>query len=108
MRAGELRHRVEFGRYVTGEDPWGDPLPRQWQSTCTVWASVEALSGHQYFQSQQTVNQSDHRIRVRYHRDIEQGMIARHDGREFTVQAVLDTEGRRRELEVLCQEVRPA
>ncbi|MGE5585726.1 MAG: phage head closure protein [Bacillota bacterium] len=104
-----LRHRVEIGRYVQGlTDQWGDPLPATWQTVATVWASVEALSGRLYFEAQQTAQQSDHRLTIRWRAGIEPGMIVRHDGREFTIQAVLDREGTRRWLQLICQEVRPA
>ncbi len=103
-----LRHHIEIGRYVKGEDQWGDPIPSQWESIAEVWASVEGLRGNQYFQAQQTVNQSDHRVIIRYNRDIKQGLIVRHDDREFAVQSVLDEEGKRRWLTLVCQEVQPA
>lgn len=108
MRAGDLRHRVEIGRYVTGADQWGDPLPPTWETVATVWAAVEALSGRLFFEARQTAEQSDHRITIRYRSGIEPGMIVRHDGREFTVQAVLDREGTKRWLELVCREMKPA
>lgn len=108
MRIGDLRHRVEVGRYTGGTDQWGDPVPVQWQPVCTVWAAVEALSGRLYFEAQQTAQQSDHRVTIRYRKGIEPGMVVRWDGRELEIQAVLDREGRRRWLELLCREVRPA
>jgi len=103
-----LRHRVEIGRYTSGKDQFGNQLPKQWQPVCTVWAAVEALTGRLYFEAQQTAEQSDHRVTIRWRRGIEPGMIVRHDGREFTVQAVMDKDGLRRWLTVLCKEVRPA
>lgn len=103
-----LRHRVGIGKYTAGEDEWGDPAPPKWEQVADVWASVEGLRGSQYFQAQQTINQSDHRITVRYCNDIKQGMVVRHDGREFTIQSVLDEDGRRRYLTLICQEVQPA
>jgi len=104
-----LRHRVEIGRYVSGKDPFGNPMSKQWQPVATVWAAVEALSGRLYFEAQQTVEQSDHRITIRWRRGIEAGMIVRHDGREFVIQSPpLDRDGRRRWLTLLCKEVRPA
>ena len=103
-----LRHRVEIGRYVTGKDQFGNQLPKQWQPVCTVWAAVEALTGRLRFESMQTAEQSDHRVTIRWRRGVEPGMIVHHDGREFTVQAVLDRDGRRRWLTLLCKEVRPA
>ena len=103
-----LRHRIEVGRYVSGKDEYGDPTPEQWERVATLWASVEGLRGSHYFQAQQTVNQSDHRIIIRYRGDITQGMIVKHDGRELTIQSVLDEDGRRRRLTLICREVAPA
>ncbi len=109
MSIGKLRHRVEIGKYpVEGKDEWGDPMPQQWKAVATVWASVEALSGRLYFEAQQTAERSDHRITIRWRRGIEPGMVVLHDGREFTIQAVLDREGKRRWLELVCREVKPA
>ena len=89
-RIGDLRHRIEIGRYVTGQDQWGDPLPMPeiWQQVIAAWASVRGLQGNQYFQSQQTVDQSDHEVIVRYRTGIEPGMIVRHAGREFTLSLI--------------------
>lgn len=106
MRIGRLRHRIEIGQYLQGTDDYGDPLPNQWQAL-TVWADVEGLQGSHYFQAQQTVDQSDHRIIIRFRKGIEQGMIVKHDGREFTIQSVLDKDGTRRWLELVCKEVNP-
>lgn len=108
MKIGDLRHRIEIGRYVQGEDQWGDPLPAQWERVCEVWAAVEALSGQLYFQARQTAEQSDHRITIRWRQGIEPGMVVRHDGQEFTIQAVLDRDGKRQWLELICREVKPA
>lgn len=108
MAAGRFRHRVEIGRYVGDQDQWGDPAPKQWEHVATVWAAVEALTGKLYFEAQQTVEQADHRITIRWRRGIEAGMVVRHDGREFTIHAVLDKDGKRKWLELICREVRPA
>lgn len=108
MNPGILRHRVEIGVYTEDKNEWGDPLPEPtWNRVARVWASVEGLRGNQYFQAQQTVNQSDHRVKIRYRKDVKQGMIIRHDDREFNIQSVLDEDGRRHYLTLICQEVRP-
>lgn len=108
MMAAALRHHVEIGRYVVGKDQWGDPIAPHWESVCEAWAAVEGLTGRLYFEAQQTAERSDHRITIRWRRGIESGMIVRHDGRELEIQAALDKDGRRRWLELLCREVRPA
>lgn len=109
MNIGSLRHRIEIGRYVEGKDQWGDPLPEPvWQKVCSPWASVEGLRGNQYFQSQQTVERSDHRVIIRYREGIDAGMIVRHGGRELTITAVLDEDGRRKWLTLYCREEKPS
>ncbi len=104
----ELRHRISIGRYAAGENEWGDPAPATWDNVATVWAAVEGLGGRLYFEAQQTDQQSDHKITIRWRRGIEPGMTVRHDGREYTIQAVADKEGHRRWLELICREVKPA
>lgn len=109
FQVSTMRHRIEIGRYVEGRDEWGDPLPNPvWQPVATVWAAVEALTGRLYFEAQQSNIQADRRITIRYCRGIEPGMLVRHDGRELEIQAVLDRDGRRRWLQLMCREVEPA
>lgn len=108
MRIGDLRYRVEIGRYVGGTDQYGDPIPPTWETVATVWAAVEGLRGRLYFEAQQTAEQSDHKVTIRFRRDVQPGMLVRHDGRELQIQSALDEEGRRRWLVLLCREVRPA
>lgn len=105
---GRLRHRVEIGKYIMAQDPNTGDMARQWQAVAQVWAAVEGLRGNLLFQSRQTTEQADHRVTIRYRADVEPGMIVRHDGRELTITAALDEEGRRRWLVLTCREVRPA
>ncbi len=107
MKPGKLRHRIEIGHYIQGKNEWGDPTPEYWEPICQVWASVEGLRGSHYFQALQTVDQSDHRVVIRYRAGVEPGTIVRHDGRELTIQSALDEDGRRRWLTLVCREVEP-
>ena len=50
MRAGSLRHRVTIQRYELVVDEYGAPLRREsWKDVATVWASVDAVSGREFF-----------------------------------------------------------
>ena len=71
--------------------PWPKPM---WNRVARVWASVEGLRGSHYFQAQQNVNQSDHRVKIRYSKDVKPGMIVQHDDREFTIRLCLDEDGK--------------
>lgn len=104
MRAGELRHRVTIQQKTTTQDTYGAPV-ETWAALATVWANVEALSGREFFDSQQTVAQADHRITIRYRSDVKPAMRVIYGTRTFDIQAVLDKEGRKRALELLCKEV---
>ena len=54
MRAGMLRHRVTIQRYELVVDDYGAPLHREsWKDVATVWASVEAMSGRDFFAARQ-------------------------------------------------------
>ena len=104
VRAGELRHRVTIQQKSISQDTYGAAL-ETWSTLATVWANVEALSGREFFDSQQTVAQADHRITIRYRADIKPAMRVVEGTRTFEIQAVLDREGRKRTLELLCREV---
>ena len=108
MNPGDLRHRIEIGRYIEGTNEWGDPELAYWESYCQVWALVEGLKGSLYFEALQTVERSDHKVVIRYRKGIEPGMVVRHDGRELIIQSALDEDGRRRWLTLICREVEPA
>jgi len=104
MRAGDLRHRVTIQQKTVTQDTYGATV-ETWAALATVWANIEALSGREFFDSQQTVAQADHRITIRYRADVKPTMRAVEGSRTFDIQAVLDREGRRRTLELLCREV---
>ena len=53
MRSGMLRHRVTLQRFQQGQDAYGGPV-ETWEDVAIVWASLEAMSGREYFASQQT------------------------------------------------------
>jgi SPP1 family predicted phage head-tail adaptor len=65
MRAGALRHRVEFLRPLTAQDELGQPVPG-YTPLFEAWASVEPLKGAELFTGGQFVNTVDTRIEIRY------------------------------------------
>jgi phage head-tail adaptor, putative, SPP1 family len=105
MRAGELRHRVTFQKRDV--DPATGGLT-DWVDYVTVWAKVEDLSRRDYFQAQMLGEASlvTARITIRWRPDINPHMRVRFGGRVFDIKAVLDPDGRRRMLQIMCAEVR--
>lgn len=105
MNAGELRHRVTFQR--RGPDPATGGLT-DWTDHATVWAKVEDLSGRDYFRAQMLGEASlvTTRITIRWRPDVDPHMRVRCGGRTFGIKAVLDPDGRKRFLQLMCAELR--
>ena len=60
MRAGMLRHRVTIQRQEIVFGKFGAPLhDKVWENVATVWASLEAMSGREFFASQQAQSGRD-------------------------------------------------
>ena len=103
MNIGSLRHRVTIQQYGITRDDFGAEVP-DWMPLATVWASVEDLAGKEYFAAQQVNAEVSTRIRIRYRGDIKPQMRVVYGARVLDIQAVLDPEGRRRELQLMCKE----
>ena len=94
MRAGMLRHRVTIQRQELVFGKFGAPLhDKVWENVATVWASLEAMSGREFFASQQAQSEVTQRIRIRYRPDVTADIVA----------PLPDNRGR--ELVLMCREV---
>lgn len=104
MRAGSLRHRVTIQRYELAVDEYGAPLRREsWKDVATVWASVEAVSGREFFASQQVQSEVTHKVMIRFLPGVTADMRIVHGGRVFGIVAPLpDNRGTR--LMLMCRE----
>jgi SPP1 family predicted phage head-tail adaptor len=76
-----------------------------WTDVCTVWGSVEDLSGREFLESRREGAEVTTRIRIRHRSDIVEEMRAVHGSRTFDVEAVLEPTGRSRELVVMAREL---
>lgn len=104
--AGKLRHRVTVQQLVAGSPPQtasGQP-DTSWQDFITVWASIEPLNGRELFAAQEHHAEITHRVRMRYHEGITPLMRLTYRERYFAIFSVIDTELRRKELQLMCSE----
>ena len=104
IRAGELRHRVTIQQLVESQNEYGE-ITTTPQTFASVWGAVEDLSGREYFAAQQINAEVSTRIRIRYRAGVVPKMLAVCDGRIYDILAVLDPDGRRRELHLMCKAV---
>jgi SPP1 family predicted phage head-tail adaptor len=101
MRAGELRHRVQFLRKVNTEQDEGGSLPEVWQPTGNpVPCSVVPLSGSKQFMAMQAQSRVTHTITLRYRDGISPHWRVKWGDLTFQIERVIDVESRRRKIEI--------
>lgn len=105
MRAGSLRHRVMLQRQPVVVDDYGGAVKdAPWEDVATVWASLEAVSGREFFASQQVQSEVTHKITIRFRPGVAADMRIVYGGRVFGIVAPLpDNRGTR--LVLMCREV---
>jgi len=106
MHAGILRHRVRIEAPVEGTNEWGEPS-QGWETVVdNLAAEVRDIRGREYWQSGQVpVGEVTTRVRVRYRPGIARQMRVIHGDRVLSIEAVIDPDGRRTELHLMCREV---
>ncbi len=104
VRAGVLRHRITI-QEDTGTINKVGQKTATWTTLATEWAREEGLSGIERFAAQQVVAQLSYKVTIRFRSDInETHRILLASGALLDIQSVLDPDGRRRELQILCIE----
>lgn len=99
-----LQHYVELWEdrgHVRGQH--SQPEPR-WVRVAYLWASIEPISGREFFQAQQIVASVTHRIRCRYRPGVRTTQQIRWQGRVYQIGAVLNILERNEWLEIMATE----
>src|SRR5690554_3950961 len=102
MRSGNLRHRIEIQRQVPGRNEIGDPIVR-WETFAKVWAEALDIKGREFWQAAQVQSEITSRVRIRYLPGIKASMRVLHEGRLLEIDHILDPDGRKRELHLMCK-----
>ena len=104
MQAGKLDKQVVLSQLVTGSpavDEFGQPN-QSWEPVDTVWASLEPLSGREFWAQQQVQSEITVRLRIRYRDDVLPGMKATYSGKSYMIQYIIDQGEAHRELQLMC------
>lgn len=102
-RIGDMRHRVTFQQSIKTPDGYKG-FTVGWQDVVTVWASVEPLTGREYFYSHQIKAEVTHRVKIRYRTDITTKMRIKHRNRVLGIESIIDLKERCKMLEIFCKE----
>ena len=100
---GKLRHRVTLQRPVITKDNIGQEI-EEWQDVATVWASVEPLSGKEYFSAKQVNSEVSAKITLRFLQGITPEVRVILDKHTYNILAVINFGERNVYLQLLCSE----
>lgn len=104
MRAGKLRHRITIEQPTAGSaDVYGE-RDDSWSEFAERWASVEPLTGREFFAAQQVQSAVTHKVILRHLEGVTEQMRIKHDSRYLYVISVRNIAERDRMLELLCAE----
>lgn len=103
LAIGALRHRIAFEKEVKVSDGYKG-FTVTWQTVCVVWASVDPLSGREYFYAHQVKAEVTHRVRIRYNEKVTTEMRIRHQNRYLMIESIIDLKERREFQEILARE----
>jgi SPP1 family predicted phage head-tail adaptor len=103
FRSGSARYLVTIEQITGTQDAWGQEI-QTWSTFLTAWASIEELGGQESAKAQQIFAIGTVRIRMRYQAGITPRMRVTYGLRHFDIKNISDPDGRRRRLELICEE----
>jgi SPP1 family predicted phage head-tail adaptor len=88
MRAGRLDKLIALQSRSTSQDAYGEQLTT-WTSVAAVWASIQDMSGREFFAAQAAQNPVQTKITIRYRAGVVPAMRAVYKSDVYNIQAVL-------------------
>lgn len=84
LDVGRLNKRITFVKLVESVDQLGQDR-QDWKDDRSVWATVKALRGGEYYDAQRIRPELTYKITTRYHPGITPDMKIRYCGRMFEI-----------------------
>lgn len=103
MRAGQLRHRVEFQERGETRGTQGS-IAESWTTLAFRYAKIVPLAGSELINAQQIVNTVTHRVELRYWVDLTAKLRIVFKGRVFGIENVINLDERNIEQHCFCTE----
>jgi len=97
-------HMVVLQRRGSAQDEVGQTR-EVWSELRREWASIEPISGREFFAASGERAEVTHRLRVAYGSGVMARDRALSGSRIFDIRSVINVEERNRELELMCTEV---
>ena len=103
MKIGKLRHQITIQQVSETQGADGSVI-ETWSICVTIQASIDPVSGLEYFVAHAIQADVTHRISLRYLSGITPKMRVNYSSRIFDIQSVINMGERNRELQLMCRE----
>jgi SPP1 family predicted phage head-tail adaptor len=104
VRAGLLRSRWTLQRKLVTRSASGDEVVT-WSDVATIWADERPTSGTERLRDAAELAQLTTTFSIRYRNGVTPQMRVTRDSRTLDIQQVVNVDGRKRELQLVCSEV---
>lgn len=106
LNNGNLRHRITFQEQTEAQNDYGEKnKDLDWIDVTTVWASINPISGKEFFSAEKVSSEVSHKINMRYIPGISPDMRIQFRERLFHIISVINFQERNIELQLLCKEL---
>ena len=99
MDPGKLNKRITFQLQDL------DLEDEDWKDIATTWASINPISGKEYYSAETINSDLTHKIRLRYRKGITPDMRILYNGRIFYIVSVINEFERNSILQLMCREL---
>lgn len=107
MIIGKLKHKITIEKKTKVSDGAGGWTETWMPFVSNVSASIDPISGKEFFEAQQTQSSVSHKIRIRYKPGVLPSMRVNFKGRIFAIESVINWEERNRDMMLMCSEEVP-
>lgn len=99
MDPGKLNHRITFQIQNL------DSEEEEWNDIVTKWASINPISGREYYQAETINSDLTHKVRLRYRKGITPDMRILYKDRIFNIVSVINEYEKNAILQLMCREL---
>lgn len=99
MDPGKLNHRITFQIQNL------DSEEEEWNDIVTTWASINPISGREYYQAETINSDLTHKVRLRYRKGITPDMRILYKDRIFNIVSVINEYEKNAILQLMCREL---
>lgn len=106
--AGKMRHLITFQSFDGTTDESGDvrdDLDENWDDVKTLHASIDPVSGKEFYSANQSQSEVTHKIRCRYVSGLKTAMRIKYGTRTFRIVSLIDWEERHESLLIMAKEL---